>query len=212
MSDRLNVVLACLALVLAAAAPAAGVTKILIVPTARTIGANRYSIDLDRKEPLFDASLQRLNLTGKIGIGERVQLEAKAPLELQSDRAVLFSGKYTFILEDNKRTAAALGFENLGHGSQVAPYLALSRLYTPVDVTIGVSRGAESKMAYYTGIEYRPNERLHVLADYNTGGMAFAAGGFQYDFSRLWSVKGGLEFQHGEATDTLFKVIYNGTY
>lgn len=207
-----SITLAWCLLLVAAALPSHAVTKILVVPTARTMGARRYAIDLDRKEALFDGSTRQFTLSPKIGIGERVQLEAKIPLGGGSNGNVLFNGKYTFAVADNMKSAAALGFENLGTGSRTVPYIALSRLFPPVDLTIGAASGRGSLAIFFTGADYRPNDRLHILADYNTGPKTFASLGFQYDFSRQWSLKSGLEARRHERADVLIKVSYGGGY
>jgi hypothetical protein len=181
-----------------------------VVPTARTMGAGRYAIDFDRKSALFDSTARNLDITPKVGLGERVQLEAKLPFA-SSNNNVLFFGKYTFALARGKTTAAAVGFENLGSGSRIVPYLVVSHLHKPVDVTVGVSRGNDDRAVWFTGLDYLVG-KLHVLADYNTGKGNFASAGFQYDFSKQWSLKSGLEARHDAAPDTLIKVSYNGSY
>lgn len=209
--DRTGLVLPlCLLVWIALGARADALTKILVVPTARTMGARRYAFDLNRKGPLFDSPERNLDVTGKVGLGERVQLEAKLPFASSND-SVLFFGKYSFALSRRMTTAAALGFENLGSGSRTVPYVAVSHLYEPVDLTVGTARGAESRMVWFTGLDYLIG-KLHVLADYNTGPDTFAALGYQYDFSEEWSVKSGLQARHDERADVLIKVSYSGRY
>ena len=110
MTNRAGRVLPlCLLACATLASPSHALTKILIVPTARTMGAGRYAIDFDRKNPLFDSTARNLDITPKVALGERVQLEAKCSFASGGNNGALFFGKYTFVLTHGKATAAAVG-------------------------------------------------------------------------------------------------------
>lgn len=198
----------CVVVQFALVSPAIAMTKIIIVPTARTMGANRYGIDLDRKAPLFNASDRKLDISPKIGLGERVQLEAKIPLEGSS---VLFAGKYMFATTDKNATAAAIGIENVGEGSAAVSYLALSHLFKPVDLTIGGADGGDSGV-FFTGVDIQTSKKMHVLADYNTGSKFYTSAGFQYEFTKHLGIKTGIKVPREGKADLVIKLQYSNGY
>ena len=211
-AGRLRLALiSCAAAQLLAACPAFALTKLIVVPTARPIGARRYQVDLSRKEPLLDAAVISLDISAKAGLGERVLLEAKVPLR-GSNNAPLWFGKYTFAVTRGGLTAAAIGVENVGRDSQATPYVVSSHLFRSVDVTVGIAGGVDAVARYFAGVDYRIGQRVHLLGDYNTGNTTYASAGFQYDFSRNWSLKSGWEASHGSASDVLVKIQFSDIY
>jgi hypothetical protein len=202
----------CAAAVVLAAGPLSAMSKIIIVPTARTIGAGRYQLSLDRKAPLLDGSLRTLDMSVKEAIGERIQIETKVPISSGSGGEVLFYGKYTFALADDERIAAAVGIENAGSGKKAIPYIVFSRMFEPADVTVGVAKGSDSQAKFFTGLDYMTSDRMHLLADYNTGNKHYASAGFDYRFSRQWSLKSGIEVPSNERSDLIIKITYSGNY
>ncbi|MHB9037565.1 MAG: hypothetical protein ACYC64_12935 [Armatimonadota bacterium] len=211
-----QVFILCAAVELVILQPVFALSKIIVVPTARTIGANRYQVDITHKEPLFDASALSFDIGVKAGIGKRGQLETKVPLQGNGDN-VLFFGKYTFAVASEARIALAVGIENVGNGSQAVPYLVSSCMFEPVDFTAGVARGASGVARFFTGIDYQVGKRLHILADYNTGNhntenTVYASAGFQYVFSGDWSLKSAWEANRGSASDMMVKVAFSSNY
>lgn len=201
----------CGLLLLSACIRSHALTKILVVPTARTIGARRYAIELDRKDQLFSTALHRITITGKFGLGGRGQFEIKRPVG-GGGEAITLNGKYTFAASDDGKTMAAIGFEDLGSSSRITPYTALSHQFRSVDLTVGVAREADSLIVWFTGVDYRPLERLHILADCSTGRRDSASFGYQYDFGRHWSVKSGLEAERNARANLLIKISYGSRY
>lgn len=187
-------------------------SKIIIVPTARTIEAGCYRLELDRKAPLLDAPARKLDLAAKVGIGERLLLEAKMPLDAGSGEGTLFDGKYVFAVADGDKTAAAIGIENFGPLSQPVSYVAYSHLFKPVDLTLGIANGAGWIVRYFAGIDWAVSDSLHLLADYSTGEDDFVSGGFQYEFSEHWGIKSGVEFPRTGSPDVMIKVIFSSRH
>ena len=192
--------------------PVLAITKIIVVPTARTIGAGRYAIELTHKSPFLDASSQRLDLTVKLGAGERAMFEIKQPLSNSGNSNVLFFGKYAFATANHNLSAFALGVENVGADSTTIPYFVISHLFNPVDVTVGFAGGNNLPAMYLAGVDYGMSDKLHLLADYNSGTADFASLGFQYKFSQQWTMKSGLEQPRNGSSDVLIKITYNSTY
>lgn len=206
-----SVILIC-ALVLGVSAPSGGVTKIIVVPTARTIGARHYALELNRKAPLLDEQARNLDMTLKVGLGPRFMFDAKYPLQQRGSSATLLYGKYTFATANRGLTAAAIGIDNVGAGSRATSYVVLSHLSDPADITVGVAQGTDMVVQYLAGIDYRAGGRLHLLSDWNSGTGSFASAGFQYQFASRWTLKSGVEFVRDGGSTLLVKIAYNGEY
>jgi len=201
----------CLIAQLAAEYPLFAMSKIIVVPTARTIGAGNYQVDLTHKEPLLDASTLTLDFSAKVGLGERCQMETKVQMS-GGNNQVLWYGKYTFAVEHGGLTTAAIGIENVSPGSQATPYIVSSHLFKPVDLSAGIAMGVNAAVRYFTGADYQISKKLHILGDYNTGNTTYASMGFQYEFSHIWSMKSGLEANRGAASDVMIKIAYSNNY
>jgi hypothetical protein len=201
----------CAAAQLLAACPAFALTKLIVVPTARTIGARRYQVDLSRKQALLDDPDISLDISVKAGLGQRVMVEGKVPLRGGNNNPLWF-GKYTFAATRGGLTAVAIGVENVGQGSQPIPYLVSSHLFRSADLTVGIARGVDAVAKYFAGADYRVGDKLHLLGDYNTGSTTYASAGFQYDFTQNWSLKSGWEASHTSAADVLVKIQFTNGY
>lgn len=187
------------------------VTKIIIAPTARTPGAGEYEFSLEHKAPLLEEGDRTFDLGAKVGVGERLQFDAKFPLD-NGTRDTLFAGKYAFLLTRDGLTAAAIGAENVGSSNRATPYLVVSHLVGRADYTAGTASGTGGVARFFVGIDYDVNDRLQVLADYDTGMENTAGAGFQYQFARDWEVKSGIRFKRDGTSDVVLSIKYVGRY
>lgn len=191
--------------------PASALDKIIIAPTARTIGAGAYQVGFSRKEPILDSAPLTRDLSLKVGLGKRAQLETKIPVG-SIDKNAQWAGKYVFMVAHDSSTEIALGFDNLGVKSRTVPYLVASHLFATIDLTAGIAVGSKSVAVFFTGIDYRLGEKLHILTDYNTGNTNYVSVGFKYLFSQSWSIKSGLEAKHEAVPDVMVKITYAASY
>ncbi|MCE5323488.1 hypothetical protein LLG46_09275 [bacterium] len=191
--------------------PVFALTKIIVTPTARTLGKNRYSLEITRRGQLLNAQALNEEAGAKFGVGDRVQLEVKTPI-VKSASGTVFFIKYTFASADDKLLATAVGIDNIGRRNQAVPYIAVSRLFEPVDCTLGIAKDTNAQVKYFVGFDYRVGDKLHILTDRDQGQRTIDSAGFQYDVSKIWHVKSALEATRENGTNVYIKITYNGRY
>lgn len=205
-------VVICLVMVLALSRPVVALTKIIIVPTAHTLGAGRYLLEFNHKAPLINAQSPTEDVTTKVGLGGRWMLEVKYPVKQDRSGALLFYAKYAFATANHGLTAAAIGVDHVGANTASAPFLVFSHYFKPMDITVGLARGRGGVTRYLAGVDYRIGDKLHMLSDWDSGTDDFASAGFQYQISPQWGVKTGFEIPRSGDSSFLLKIMYGGEY
>ncbi|HOS42641.1 MAG TPA: hypothetical protein PK794_03035, partial [Armatimonadota bacterium] len=198
---------------LAAAVPGlACYSGLTVIPTADTVGAGQYGIELQADGPTspFESDTHILNT--EIGLGDRVEVGVDFDLSKGADPRVLFNGKYVFATGGDGALALAAGVQNIGNGLTAVPYLVGTRDFTACRGHLGVQR-AEGNTRPFVGIDAPLGARWTLMADYTAGDENSASAGVNYQFTDRVGLLGGLIFPNdGSGTGFTVHLVFNGPY
>jgi hypothetical protein len=188
--------------------PAAGIARLIIIPTARTIGARNYEAKL-QYDRLYLFAQHKEAIAAKFGIGARA--ESQLTYDFSGNR-VLGDVKYGFPLLRAGNTALAVGLDGIGAGAKASGYLVAGGYVGPVEVTVGYARDS-SRRSFLAGLDASVSDRLILMADYKSGKGEVASVGLQYTFARHLLFKGGVRFtQELEANRVGLEIKYFNRY
>ena len=202
----------CLA-ALATAPVFASFTGLLIIPTAETVGADQYSLQVDANGQVRRSAFNGWLLNSQFGFGDR--LEAGADYDLSSDAGqgarFLLNWKYLTLVDNRHRLYAAIGHFNAHPQHSPTPYLVISWDPGAVRLHSGLQRG-DGHVEWLVGID-RSFDRLTLMADYTQGAGNSASAGFGYRLSDAVDLSAGLLFPNdGSGMGFTIQLSVRGNY
>jgi hypothetical protein len=203
-------------LVIVAAMPSvACYSGLLVIPTADTVGANQYDIELQ-----VDGTTEKLKadtylLNTQFGLGNRLELGVDVDLHEKTDDRFLFNGKYVLAKSADGKLAIAAGVCNFSSTGDLDanPYLVATRDFGVLRGTLGTTYLNKQTQAII-GIDKALNPHLTLMADYTTGNNNYTSAAFNYHFTDRVGLMAGVELPNSSANDTRFSVhlVFNGPY
>jgi hypothetical protein len=203
-SVRLAIV-ACVLATLAGAGPAsAATTGLLLIPTADTIGANQYQLQLEMDGSSPPAGVQYWFLDTEAGLGDKWELGVDINLPMTPRPRVLANWKYAFAPVDPGRAGGAVGIDTWDERLASGGYVLGTADLGPIRLTAGGTYlfGAGRLLA---GIDTGFRHRLTWMADYVSGNGLYSSVGFNYSAGRDVQVQAGLIFPN-DGGNTFFTV------
>lgn len=190
--------------------PARAQSKLLLINTAQTIGANVYNLALQYRGNIFAVGPRTWLVKAKIGIGKRI--EVGNDYDLSHNRASLWQWNGKYVMPVDQRTAIGIGFQNLGRHDNWEPYAVVSRYVSlKTRITLGVSDSASGDI-FLAGLDGSMSKRWHWMTDYNTGPDGYASGGFLCILNKRWTTKFGAILQRDGRNNIHLEFIYNERY
>ena len=168
-------------------------TGLLLIPTADTIGAKEYQLQLEIDGSTSPAATQYWFLDTEAGLGEKWELGVDINLAMSPRPRVLADFKYAFASVDPGRVGGAVGIDTWDERLLSGPYVLGTADLGPIRFTTGGTYlyGAGRLMA---GIDTGFRHRLTWMADYVSGAGFFSSVGVNYSAGRDVQVQAGLVF------------------
>lgn len=204
--------LVCLA-VLAAAPAFATYSGLLIIPTAETVGADQYSIEVQMDGDVSEATADGWLLNTQFGFGERFEAGLDFDLSSHVDEGarLLLNWKYLPLVDNRRRFCVAIGVFNTHPQHRSTPYLVTTWDASLLRVHGGLQR-CDGTAHWLVGAD-RAFDRLTLMADYTEGSENFASAGFNYQFSDVIGLMAGLLFPNdGSKTGFTIHLVIGGSY
>jgi hypothetical protein len=186
---------------------------LMLIPTAETVGANKYGLDaqLDGVYPALSEDLRILNT--EFGIGER--FEAGVDFDLSKDAAtrLLLNAKYMLSQDAKTRPALAVGFCNTGQHVRTITYLAATHDFTTLRGHLGMIR-IEDEDSWFIGADREIAPKLTLMADYTSGKSNFSSLGIGYEFTENLGISAGILFPNSSGDEQRFTLhfCFSGAY
>jgi hypothetical protein len=181
-------------------------SRLIIIPTARTIREGTYNLSLERRGSLLNTDQQpQWSIKGKWGF-RRSEAGVNLDRDTNNKYRLRFNGKYFIRLGPNDDSALAFGFQSLGVDTSWTTYSVVSHRISKADLHLGIFNSSEG-LNWFTGADYLIIPRLDLMADYVNSEEIEWSLGFEYELAEHWSVKAGTRFQSGE-TNTVIELKY----
>ncbi len=183
---------------------------LLLIPTAETVPAGEYSLDLQLDG---DATVPEVNtylLNTEFGLNDRVEAGIDYLFSGDAGERLMVNAKYLAYSAETR--AVALGIYNLGGDRKMIPYVTALQDLGAVRGHLGAQRN-DGKIRWFVGVDRAVNDRLTLLADYISGDENAASLGVSYAINDRWSVCPGLVFPNEDsATSFTVHLVYGGQY
>jgi len=205
-----------IALVFAAALPSmACYSGLLVIPTADTVGANQYDIELQADGTTDKLKADTYILNTQFGLGKRLELGVDVDLHEKTDDRFLFNGKYILAKSTDGKHAIAAGVCNFSPTADIdsPPYLVATLDFGALRGTLGATY-LNTQTQAIVGIDKTVNPRLTLMADYTTGKDNYTSVAFYYHFVDRVGVMAGVELPNSSENDKRISVhlVFNGPY
>lgn len=189
------------------AVPALGCySGLAIIPTAETVGAGNYGLELQMDGANLDSDETVRILNTQVGIGERCEAGVDFDLSKEADSRALINAKYIFAVDGRSNTSFALGTFNVASRFKHSPYIVATHDRSAYRLHFGGMR-TEGNNRWFTGADFGMGERWTVMSDYTSGDENYSSLGFNYQFNEGFGIMGGAMFPNSDG-DTLFTMHF----
>lgn len=168
----------------------AATSGLLIIPTADTVGAGLYQLQL----ALYSGTPHVRNqwfLQNEIGIGDRWEFGADFNLHFGSDPAFLGNAKYSF--PASKRLQLAVGFSNWEEQLSSGAFFLGTNDLGAVRLTAGLTN-VYGVNRFLAGVDTGFDHGVTYMADYTSGAGAYSSAGVSFQFGSRLSLQVGAVF------------------
>lgn len=175
-----------------------------LIPTADTVGAKQYGIELQTDGSLTHPVADTFILNTQYGITDNVEAGIDYDFSKGSDSRLLFNGKYVFLKNEDKKLALAAGICNLGKHTESNPYLAGTKDFDYLRGHAGVIKTG-GKLCGFIGADKDLSDKINLMADYTAGDDNNSSIGCNCQLNDSTALLGGLQFPNngGDVTFTL---------
>ena len=181
-------------------------TGLLLIPTADTIGAGRYQLQLEVDGSLSPSPFQYWLLDTEAGVASNVELGVDVNLLMRPQPRVFTNWKYAFAPVGRGRVGAAFGMGNWNEQPLTGPYALSTADLGRVRITSGVTYLFRA-YRFMAGIDTGFRRKLTWMADYVSGPDLFLSAGFSYEIGPDYQLLAGLVFPNSGG-GTLFTVQF----
>lgn len=206
VSERILALWWCAIIFLIASLPA---SPFIIIPEAKTIGANHYEIVSDNRAAVLGSNSLEHFVKLKAGIGQYADLGVYADLHKHAAPLLLWNAKYTISAPANNKSAFGLGFSALGSNSTWSTYVVDMHKIGTAEMDYGLLQNA-SGTGFFIGIEGNPTKRVQLMIDYVAGHSTTVSLGARYYAGEHWSIRLGEIFLSGNNPQIHFEIKYSG--
>ena len=209
----LAALMALAALTVAGPSALACYTGLTLIPTAETVGADQYAIELQCDGTFAQGNAETRILNTELGLSPRFEAGVDFDLSHEAETRTLLNAKYLLSLGGRKHPALAIGVCNVGHDISATPYLVATQEFRGVRGHLGAAR-IDHRDRWFVGIDPAVNDNLTLTADYTSGSDNFATVGASYQFSDRFGIMAGVILPNSRDEDTGFTVhfVFSGPY
>jgi len=201
------------ALWLAAAPALACYTGLTLIPTAETVGADRYGVELqfDGAFPARSSDTRIVNT--QLGFGERLEAGVDYDLSEGAPTRVLLNAKYLLATGGERTPAVAVGICDVGRRLKATPYAVATQELRGLRGHLGIAR-IESSGRWFVGADGAVSERVTLMADYTAGQDNWWSLGANYQFDHTLGVLAGAQFPNSGDDAPMFTVhvVFSAPY
>jgi hypothetical protein len=180
-----------LALTLPTAACYSGLT---LIPTADTVGAEQYCLDLQMDGKLTSRATDTRIVNFEVGVTDRLDVGEDRDLSSGAGDQKFFNGKYVFA--QGAKGGAAVGVCDVSAGETTSYYLVGTREVGDAHGHLGVIRNNGSTQ-WFAGTDREQSASLTLMADYFSGDDGEAALSAYYATGEHTGVLVGVQFPNG---------------
>jgi len=185
---------------------------LLIIPTADSVGANQYDIELQTDGITRKMKADTYLLNMEFGFGNRVEVGVDVDLHEKSDDRLFVNGKFVFAKTADGKLALAGGICNSAPHLQGSLYLVATGDCRLFRITLG-AMNFTGKHQIITGIDKTLNPHLTLMADYSGGKENYSSVGLNYHFNDRIGIMAGVEIPNDHLlNDQRYSIhlIFNG--
>jgi len=201
------------ALWLAAAPALACYTGLTLIPTAETVGANRYGVELQFDGAFPARSTDTRIVNTQFGFGERLEAGVDYDLSEEAPTRVLLNAKCLLATGGERTPALAVGICDVGRHLKSTPYAVATQELRGLRGHLGIAR-IESSGRWFVGTDGAVSERVTLMADCTSGDENWWSLGANYQFDHSLGVLAGVQFPSNGDDDPMFTVhvVFSGPY
>ncbi|MEI6519702.1 MAG: hypothetical protein WCO98_06645 [bacterium] len=195
------------AIIITAAIPAlACYSGLVLIPSADTVGAKQYSVELQMDGSISKPKADTFYINSQVGITDNVEVGVDYDLSKGVSSRVLLNAKYRFIKSADGKQAAAIGICNLTSKNKSNPYLAGTQDFNILRGHVGLMEINE-KTRFFIGIDRDINDKLNLMADYTSGDDNYSSIGANYQITDKFGVLAGVQLPNGGG-ETLYTLHF----
>lgn len=183
-----------------------------LIPTADTVGAGQYCLDLQADGSFKSYSTDTKVVNFQMGYGERFEVGMDVTNADNEKSEKELNAKYVFALNKKRSAAYAFGVCCLARHSKPSTYFAASRDLGSFRFHYGGIHYEEGS-SWFVGVDREIAKNWTLMADYTSGGENYSSVGLNYQLKDNVGLFASAMLPNNSG-DSLFSmhVVLNGPY
>ncbi|HEY3285210.1 MAG TPA: hypothetical protein VGN26_23305 [Armatimonadota bacterium] len=153
-----------------------------LIPTADTVGAGQYGLELQSDGSASTLSPDTYLLNSQFGFGSRFEAGTDLDLSPGANPVFLWNAKWVAARSNKRDLGLALGVMNVGKGTMPTRYAVLSKGWSALRGHVGALKG-ECAGRWFLGLDRPVTTKATLMADYTSGRESFWSLGVAYQSS-----------------------------